>query len=60
VQEGPSGASHLVVSDGVRFVLVPDSADARVLLGKRVEIAGDRDGLFLGLRPDDRPRGLSR
>jgi hypothetical protein len=60
VQEGPSGASHLVVSDGVRFVLVPDSADARVLLGRRVEVAADRDGLFLGLRPDDRHRGLSR
>lgn len=60
VQEGPSGAPHLIVSDGVRFVLVPDSAYARVLLGKRVEVAGDRDGLFLGLRPDDPQRGLSR
>jgi hypothetical protein len=44
----------------VRFVLVPDSADACVLLGKRVEVARDRDGLFLGLRPDDPQRGLSR
>jgi hypothetical protein len=59
-REGPSGASHLVVSDGVRFVLVPDSADARTLLGKRVEVAGDRDGLLLGLRLHDRDRGLSR
>ncbi|MGH7436559.1 MAG: hypothetical protein ACRENE_12870 [Polyangiaceae bacterium] len=59
-QEGPSGASHLVVSDGVRFVLVPDSADGRALLGKRVEVAGDRDGLLLGLRLNDRDRGLSR
>jgi hypothetical protein len=58
--QGPSGASHLVVSDGVRFVLVPDSADARALLGKRVEVAGDRDGLPLGLRLNDRDRGLSR
>ncbi len=59
-REGPSGASHLVVSDGVRFVLVPDSADARALLGKRVEVAGDRDGLLLGLRLNDRDRGLGR
>jgi len=60
-QEGPSGASHLVVSDGVRFVLVPDAADARALLGKRVEVAGDREGLLLGLRLDrDRDRGLGR
>jgi hypothetical protein len=59
-QEGPSGASHLVVSDGVRFVLVPDSPDARALLGKRVDVAGDRDGLLLGLRLNDRDRGLSR
>jgi hypothetical protein len=60
VEEGLSGASHLVVSDGVRFVLVPDSPDARALLGKRVEVAGDRDGLLLGLRLNDRDRGLSR
>jgi type IV secretory pathway VirD2 relaxase len=60
VQEGPRGASHLVVSDGQRFVLVPDSADARSLLGKRVEVARDRDGLFLGLRLDDRHHGLNR
>ena len=60
MQEGPSGTSHLVVSDGVRFVLVPDSADARALLGKRVEVTGDRDGLLLGLRLNDRDRGLGR
>jgi hypothetical protein len=60
-REGPSGASHLVVSDGVRFVLVPDSPDARALLGKRVEVTGDREGLLLGLRLDrDRDRGLGR
>jgi hypothetical protein len=60
MEAGPSGASHLVVSDGVRFVLVSDSPDARALLGKRVEVAGDRDGLLLGLRLHDRDRGLSR
>jgi type IV secretory pathway VirD2 relaxase len=60
VREGPSGGSHLVISDGIRFVLVPDSAEARVLLDKCVEVARDRNGLFLSLRPDDRHRGLSR
>jgi hypothetical protein len=61
VEQGPRGASHLVVSDGIRFVLVPDSRDAHALLGKRVEVTGDREGLLLGLRLDrDRDRGLGR
>ena len=60
MREGSSGASHLVVSDGVRFVLVPDSVDARALVGKHVEVTADRDGLLLGLRLSDRDRGLSR
>jgi type IV secretory pathway VirD2 relaxase len=62
VSRGPKGVRYLVVSDdrSGRFVLVPDSPDARVLLGKRVEIGRNPDGHVLGLRPDGRDRGLAR
>jgi hypothetical protein len=62
VQDGPKGSPFLVVSDGARFALILDTADARALVGKRVEVTRDPAGLYLGLRPDDRDRnrGLGR
>jgi hypothetical protein len=60
IKNVPEGARYLEVSDGLRFVLVPATPEARALIGKTVDVARDDQGRFAGLRPADRDRGLGR
>jgi type IV secretory pathway VirD2 relaxase len=55
LQQGLEGSPYLVVTDGARFVLVPDSGEARAFVGKTVAISRDANGQ-LRLRAPDRGR----
>jgi type IV secretory pathway VirD2 relaxase len=41
---GPDGSPYLAVSDGARFVLVPDTPEARSQTGRLVEVVRDAGG----------------
>jgi type IV secretory pathway VirD2 relaxase len=57
VEAGPAGSGHLAVSNGLRFVLVPATREARALMGKTVEVARDAHGRPIGLRTRDHDLG---
>jgi type IV secretory pathway VirD2 relaxase len=44
LQAGPEGSPYLAVTDGVRFVLVPDAPEARSRTGQLVEVVRDGSG----------------
>jgi type IV secretory pathway VirD2 relaxase len=44
LQRAPEGLPYLVVTDGVRFVLVKDAPEARLRTGQLVEVVGDASG----------------
>jgi hypothetical protein len=57
LQAGPEGASYAVVTDGARFVLVPESRAVRALDGKAVVVSRDAQGrLTIGAPERDRDR----
>jgi hypothetical protein len=56
VRAGPEGAPFVVVTDGLRFILVPASPDTRGSAGKAVEVARDPQGR-LSIRAFDRDIG---
>jgi type IV secretory pathway VirD2 relaxase len=60
VQPGPAATPYLEVSDGLRFILIPSSPEARALSGKTVDVSRDAQGRFVGLRPRDRDHDLGR
>jgi type IV secretory pathway VirD2 relaxase len=57
LQRGPEGSPYLAVSDGVRFVLVPDTPEARSRTGQLVEVVRDAQGRFAGLQSPSLDRG---
>jgi type IV secretory pathway VirD2 relaxase len=59
VQAGPAAMPYLEVSDGVRFILIPSSPEARALSGRTVDVSRDAQGR-VGLRPRDRDHDLGR
>jgi hypothetical protein len=60
VEQGSRDGRYVAVSDGVRFVLVPTSAQLRALQGQSVELACDAQGRLVAHRSRDRDRGLGR
>jgi len=44
LQRAPEGSRYLAVSDGVRFVLVPDAPEVRSRTGQLVEVVRDGSG----------------
>ncbi|MBV9946683.1 MAG: DUF3363 domain-containing protein [Myxococcales bacterium] len=60
IKDAPEGARYLEVSEGLRFVLIPATPEARALIGKTVELSGDERGRLRGLQRADRDRGLER
>jgi len=56
VRLGPAGAKYAMVTDGVRFVLLPASRDVRALADKSVVVSRDAYGR-LALRAIDRNLG---
>ncbi|MBV9949624.1 MAG: DUF3363 domain-containing protein [Myxococcales bacterium] len=60
IKDAPEGARFLEVSEGLRFVLIPATPEARALIGKTVELSGDERGRLVGLKRADRDRGLER
>jgi type IV secretory pathway VirD2 relaxase len=44
LRRGPAGSPYLAVSDGARFVLVPDAPEARSQTGRHVEVVRDAGG----------------
>jgi len=60
VQPGPAATPYLEVSDGVRFILIPSSLEARALSGRTVDVSRDAQGRFVGLHPRDRDHDLGR
>jgi hypothetical protein len=44
LQRGPEGSPYLAVSDGGRFVLIPDAPELRSRAGQRVEMVRDGSG----------------
>jgi type IV secretory pathway VirD2 relaxase len=57
LQQGPKGSPYLAVSDGVRFVLVPDAPEARSRTGQLVEVVRDAQGRFVALPSPSLDRG---
>jgi type IV secretory pathway VirD2 relaxase len=57
LQRGPEGSPYLAVSDGVRFVLVPDAPEARSRTGQLVEVVRDAQGRFVTLPSPSLDRG---
>jgi len=57
LQRGPEGSPYLAVSDGVRFVLVPDAPEARSRTGQLVEVVRDAQGRFVALPSPSVDRG---
>jgi type IV secretory pathway VirD2 relaxase len=58
LRQGPKGTPFLVVGDWVRFGLVPDTPEARAMVGQRVDVTR---GFGLALSPErKRDRGLER
>jgi type IV secretory pathway VirD2 relaxase len=55
LQQGLEGSPYLVVTDGTRFVLLPDSREARALVGKAIVVSKDARGQ-MRLRTADRGR----
>jgi type IV secretory pathway VirD2 relaxase len=49
LERGPERSPYLAVSDGVRFVLVPDAPEARSRIGQLVEVVRDAQGRFVAL-----------
>jgi type IV secretory pathway VirD2 relaxase len=47
LQSGPEGSPYLAVTDGERFVLVPDTREARSLTGQLVDAVRDGSGRLL-------------
>jgi hypothetical protein len=60
VQPGPAATPYLEVSDGVRFILIPSSPEARALSGRTVDVSRDAQGRFVGLHPRDRDHDRGR
>jgi len=56
VRAGSEGVPYAVVTDGLRFILVPASRDLRSLAGKAVEVLRDPQGR-LSVRAIDRDLG---
>jgi type IV secretory pathway VirD2 relaxase len=56
VRAGPEGAPYAVVTDGLRFILVPASRETRSSAGKAIEVARDPHGR-LSIRAIDRDIG---
>ena len=57
LQPGPDGSPYLAVTDGVRFVLVPDAPEARSRTGQLVEVVRDAHGRFVALQSPSPDRG---
>ncbi len=57
LQRGPEGSPYLAVSDGARFVLVPDAPEARSRIGQLVEVVRDAQGRFVALPSPSLDRG---
>jgi hypothetical protein len=57
LEGGPEGSPYLAVSDGVRFVLVPDAPEARSRTGQLVEVVRDAQGRFVALPSPSLDRG---
>ena len=57
LQRGPEGSPYLAVTDGVRFVLVPDAPEARSRTGQLVEVVRDAHGRFVALQSPSPDRG---
>jgi len=57
LQRGPEGSPYLAVSDGVRFVLVPDAPEARSRTGQLVEVVRDAQGRLVALPSPSFDRG---
>jgi hypothetical protein len=47
LQSGPEGSAYLAVTDGERFVLVPDTREARSRTGQIVDVVRDGSGRLL-------------
>jgi type IV secretory pathway VirD2 relaxase len=60
VQPGPAATPYLEVSDGVRFILIPSSPEARALSGRTVDVSRDAQGRFVGLHPRDHDHDRGR
>jgi type IV secretory pathway VirD2 relaxase len=56
LRAGPEGQPYAVVTDGLRFVLVPASREMRALAGKEVELGRDSQGRLM-VRAIDRDLG---
>jgi hypothetical protein len=57
LDRGPEGSPYLAVTDGVRFVLVPDAPEARSRIGQLVEVVRDAQGCFVALPSPSLDRG---
>ncbi len=57
LQRGPDGCPYLAVTDGARFVLVPDAPEARSRTGQIVEVVRDAQGRFVAHRSPSLDRG---
>jgi len=57
LERGPERSPYLAVSDGVRFVLVPDAPEARSRIGQLVEVVRDAQGRFVALPSPSLDRG---
>jgi type IV secretory pathway VirD2 relaxase len=57
LERGPEGSPYLAVTDGMRFVLVPDAPEARSRTGQLVEVVRDAQGRFVTLPSPSLDRG---
>ena len=57
LQRGPDGCPYLAVTDGARFVLVPDAPEARSRTGQIVELVRDAQGRFVARPSPSLDRG---